>query len=122
MFPADSAITATYMASVTEEERRLGIMYKCQGWNIYVRSGVYALAADNTFKSTSTVPVSTDSEGILFWNKNMVEKAIGDITMFDDQGNPLYYGDIYSLLVRVGGRARRKNFEGVMVMKQAAAV
>ena len=40
---------------------------------------------------------------------------------FEDLGNPAYYGDIYSFLVRMGGRARRKNFEGVVVMKQANA-
>ena len=121
MFPAESNITATYMAAVTEAERRLGVVYKCQGFNIYIRSQVYSLATDNSFKASGAVPAATDSEGILFWNKSMVEKALGDITMFDDEGNPVYYGDIYSLLVRMGGRARRADFAGLLVMKQAAS-
>lgn len=121
MFPADSAVTATYMASVTEEERRQGMMYKAQGFNIFVRSSVYILAEDKTFKAFGSVVAPTDSEGIFAWNKNMLEKAIGTTQAFEDQGNPAYYGDIYSFLVRVGGRARRKNFEGVVVMKQASA-
>lgn len=121
MFPADSAVTATYMASVTEEERRQGMMYKAQGFNIFVRSSVYILAEDKTFKAFGSVVSPTDSEGILAWNKNMLEKAIGTTQAFEDQGNPAYYGDIYSFLVRMGGRARRKNFEGVVVMKQASA-
>lgn len=119
MFPADSAVTATYMASVTEEERRQGMMYKAQGFNIFVRSSVYILAEDKTFKAFGSVVAPTDSEGIFAWNKNMLEKAIGTTQAFEDQGNPAYYGDIYSFLVRMGGRARRKNFEGVVVMKQA---
>lgn len=121
MFPADSAVTATYMASVTEEERRQGMMYKAQGFNIFVRSSVYILAEDKTFKAFGSVVSPTDSEGIFAWNKNMLEKAIGTTQAFEDQGNPAYYGDIYSFLVRMGGRARRKNFEGVVVMKQASA-
>lgn len=121
MFPADSAITATYMAAVTEAERRLGIMYKVQGFNIFVRSNVYQLAADKTFKAYGSVVNASDCEGIFTWNKNMLEKAIGATKAFSDEGNPLYYGDIYSFLVRMGGRARRKNFEGLAIMKQAAA-
>lgn len=121
MFPADSAVTATYMASVTEEERRQGMMYKAQGFNIFVRSSVYILAEDKTFKAFGSVVAATDSEGIFAWNKNMLEKAIGTTQAFEDLGNPAYYGDIYSFLVRMGGRARRKNFEGVVVMKQASA-
>lgn len=121
MFPAESAITATYMAAVTEAERRSGIMYKAQGFNIFVRSAVYTLATDKTFKAYGSVVSATDSEGIFAWNKNMVEKAIGTTEAFGDEKNPVYYGDIYSFLVRMGGRARRKNFEGLAVMKQAAA-
>jgi hypothetical protein len=121
MFPADSAITATYMASVSEAERRSGVMYKAQGFNIFVRSTVYILAADKTFKAHGSVVSGTDCEGIFAWNKNMVEKAIGQTKAFENIGDPTYYGDIYSFLVRMGGRARRKNFEGLVVMKQASA-
>ena len=122
MFPAESAITATYMAAVSEAERRSGVMYKAQGFNIFVRSAVYTLAADKNFKAYGSVVSATDCEGIFGWNKNMVEKAIGTTEAFEDLKNPTYYGDIYSFLVRIGGRARRKNFEGLVVMKQASAV
>ena len=122
MFPAESAITATYMSAVSEAERRSGMMYKAQGFNIFVRSAVYTLAADKSFKAYGAVVSPTDCEGIFAWNKNMVEKAIGTTEAFEDLKNPTYYGDIYSFLVRMGGRARRKNFEGLAVMKQASAV
>ncbi|AQX86097.1 MULTISPECIES: hypothetical protein [Elizabethkingia] len=121
MFPAESAITATYMAAVTEAERRSGIMYKCQGFNIFVRSSVYTLAEDKSFKAYGSVVAPTDCEGIFAWNKNMLEKAIGTTKAFEDIGSPTMYGDVYSFLVRVGGRARRKNFEGLVVLKQAAS-
>lgn len=121
MFPADSAITATYMASVSEAERRSGIMYKAQGFNIFVRSSVYSLAGDKKFKAYGSVVSPTDCEGIFAWNKNMVEKAIGATKAFGNVGDATMYGDVYSFLVRMGGRARRKNFEGLVVMKQAAS-
>lgn len=121
MFPAESAITATYMAQVTEAERRAGVIYKCQGFNIFVRSSVYTLAADKSFKAFGSVTAGTDCEGIFAWNKNMVEKAIGATKAFENIGDPTMYGDIYSFLVRMGGRARRKNFEGLVVLKQTAA-
>lgn len=121
MFPAESAITATYMAQVTEAERRSGVIYKCQGFNIFVRSSVYTLATDKSFKAFGSVTAATDCEGIFAWNKNMVEKAIGATKAFEAIGDPTMYGDIYSFLVRMGGRARRKNFEGLAVLKQAAS-
>lgn len=118
MFPENSLVTATYMASVTEEERRMGVVYKAQGFKLLTRSSVYILNAAGAFKPYGSATATTDVEGILAWNKNMVEKALGTTEFFDDMGNPVYYGDIYSFLVRIGARAKRKNFEGVAVMKQ----
>ena len=50
----------------------------------------------------------------LFWSDIAVSRALGDTKMFDDMGNPTYYGDIYSFLVRCGGRARRNDGKGVL--------
>lgn len=121
LFPANSQLTATYMQATSEAERRIGILYKVQGWNILVRSSVYTLGADKSFKAFGAIGTATDCEGALFWNKNMAEKAIGATKAFENIGDPTYYGDIYSFLVRVGGRARRKGYEGVAVLKQATA-
>ncbi|MDY3363845.1 hypothetical protein PG623_07515 [Riemerella anatipestifer] len=121
IFPADSPVTATYMQMVTEEERRNGIIYKVQGFNILIRSSVFTMTESKEFKGFGSVVNNSDSEAAIFWNKNMVEKAYGDIETFDRERDPQYYGDIYSFLVRMGGRAKRKNFEGVAVLKQANA-
>lgn len=119
LFPADSPVTATYMASVTPEERKLGIIYNVQGFKIMIRSSVYVLSEAKEFKAFGALADANDSDGCLFWNYNHLEKAIGKTEAFDDLGNPVYYGDIYSFLVRMGGRARRKNYEGVAVLQQA---
>lgn len=119
LFPADSPTTAVYMQSVTEQERRIGIVYKVQGFKILVRSSVYNLNGDKDFKAFGSVVEADDSEGAIFWNENMVEKAFGTTEIFERERDPQYYGDIYSFLVRMGGRAKRQNYEGVAVLKQA---
>lgn len=120
LFPANSTLTATYMQATSEAERRAGVIYKVQGWNIMERSSVYVMNNDTkVFKAFGAVGEATDSEGNLFWNKNMLEKAIGTTEAFERTNDPQWYGDIYSFLVRMGGRARRKNYEGVAVLMQA---
>ncbi|MHC5309130.1 hypothetical protein ACYSNM_03465 [Myroides sp. LJL116] len=122
MFPADSPTTATYMQATSEAERRAGVIYKVQGWQILERSSVYILGEDKTFKAFGSVNEANDSEGCLFWNSLTLEKAIGTTEAFENIGDPTYYGDIYSFLVRCGGRARRKGYEGVGVLMQAMSV
>ena len=121
LFPANSMLTATYMAAVTEEERRSGVMYKVQGWKIYSRSSVYTLSPDKIFKAFGGIGEATDCEGSVFWNKTKVEKAFGTMETFDRERDPQYYGDIYSFLVRMGGRAKRADYAGVGVLMQAPA-
>ncbi|HNX65627.1 MAG TPA: hypothetical protein PKH02_02020 [Bacteroidales bacterium] len=57
---------------------------------------------------------TTACEYALFWHKTGVARSVGTTEMFDDQGNPQYYGDIYSFLQRAGGRARRA--DGIAVL------
>ncbi|WP_223225154.1 hypothetical protein [Sphingobacterium cavernae] len=121
LFPADSQVTATYMASVTEEERRNGVMYKVQGFKIFTRSTVLLLSAAGAFKPLTATAATTDVEGIVLYNGNQVEFALGDIKFFDNQDDATYYGDVYSFLVRAGARAKREKMEGVCVIKQVAA-
>ena len=63
---------------------------------------------------------TTSCEIALFWHKNAVARAMGKTEMFDDQGNPQYYGDIYSFLQRAGGRTRRHLSRGVVGIIQVA--
>ena len=42
----------------------------------------------------------------------------GNLYRSDDEGNPLYYGDIYSFLLRLGGRIRRADNKGVLAIVQ----
>ena len=61
---------------------------------------------------------SPDCAAVLCWHKNSVENALGQVKFFEDEGNPQYYGDIYSALVRMGGRIRREDQKGVVAIVQ----
>lgn len=50
----------------------------------------------------------------LFWHPTCVARAMGSTQMFNNEGDPTYYGDIYSFLQRLGGRARRADGKGVL--------
>ena len=50
------------------------------------------------------------------WQANSVERAIGEVNFFESVDDPTYFGDIYSGLVRFGGRLRRP--EGVVAIMQ----
>lgn len=54
----------------------------------------------------------------LFWHKSCVARAMGNTVMFTNEGDPTYYGDIYSFLQRLGGRARRGDGKGVLGLIQ----
>lgn len=57
---------------------------------------------------------STSAEVAIFYQETKVARALGDAAMFDDEGNPQYYGDIYSFMQRAGGRKRRADSKGVL--------
>ena len=50
----------------------------------------------------------------LFWHPNSVRRAVGETKMFENNGDPTYYGDIYSFLQRGGGRIARNDGKGVL--------
>ena len=54
----------------------------------------------------------------LFWQKTAVARAVGQTKMFENTGDPTYYGDIYSFLNRAGGRCRRQDGKGVLGLIQ----
>jgi hypothetical protein len=121
MFPANDVVTATYAQNLTEEERRNGVVYKANGWHVMERGTVLRYATNGTLKAQGAAGAATDNEGAFFWEKNSLERALGEIKMYQDEGNPLYYGDIYSFLVRFGGRRRRADNKGVAVLVQGPA-
>jgi Phage capsid protein len=100
-----------------------GILGRLFGFNIMMRSGVvtYSNAPAPVVNPYGATPNVTDNDGVLCWQTSAVERAIGEIKFFERLGDPTYYGDVYSLSVRMGGRIRRQDAAGLAAIVQDAA-
>lgn len=96
-----------------------GIVGKFAGFTFLDRSSVLALTSGGAFRVPGEALAATDNLASIFWQKQSVTKALGDTELFQDFGNPLYYGDIHSGLVKMGGRCRREDWKGIGLVVQA---
>ncbi len=100
-----------------------GVLGKLFGFNIMVRSNVVSYTNDtvpvlNSYGATAT---ATDNDAVICWQADGLERALGDIKFFERTDDPTYYGSVYSISVRIGGRKRRSDGKGVVGIVQAAA-
>ena len=104
-------------------DEKTGVVGKLHGITIYKRASVlaYTNATPPVAKAYTDAGAAADNDAVLVWQKNALERAVGEIVAFEKIGDPTYYGDIYSFLVRMGGRIRRNDQKGVMVIVQASA-
>jgi hypothetical protein len=97
-----------------------GIVGRYAGFTILDRSTVLSIASNGTFRLPGEALAATDNLASIFWQKGSVTKALGDTELFQDLKNPLYYGDIHSGLVKLGGRCRREDWRGIGLIVQSA--
>jgi hypothetical protein len=92
-----------------------GVIGTYLGFTIYMRStvlryrgadGAYVVV-DEQDAGFGASDKTQDRAASLFWQETQVERAKGEINMFDDTNSPYYYGDVYSFNMRLGGRIRR---------------
>lgn len=100
-----------------------GVLGKLFGFNIMMRSNVVCYTNDVTpaAKAFGSVNTPDENDAVLCWQKNAVERALGSINFFERAGDPTYYGDIYSVAIRMGSRKRRNDEKGILAIIQAAA-
>lgn len=98
-----------------------GIIGKYMGFDFYKRSKVAKTGAAGALKPWSAAAEATDCAAGIAWHEDCVSRALGDSVLFDDQGNPLYYGDIISFLQRAGGKNICADKSGIVLIKQATA-
>jgi hypothetical protein len=100
-----------------------GIVGEWAGFKILRRSTV--LYGSNAAASVPRVPgyagAATDMAIGLCWHEDCVERAIGEVKLFQSVNDPTYYGDIYSLLINAGGRKEREDNKGVVGIVQVVA-
>lgn len=126
----DAYMYAQLLDDLTEGDQRAffasadaqrGILGKLFSFNVMQRSQVLRYATGGTLAKWSAGGNTDDNAAGLAWHVNSLSRAMGEVKMFDSMDNPLYYGDIYSFLVRVGGTIRRNDKKGVYALVQDAA-
>ena len=100
-----------------------GVLGRLFGFNIMMRGGVVTYTNDSApvVNPYGAAANATDNDGVLCWQIGAVERALGEITFFERIGDPTFYGDVYSVSVRMGARIRRSDAKGIIAIVQAAA-
>jgi hypothetical protein len=86
------------------------------------RPSVLSYTNDTTpaVKAPDAASAATDNAAGLFWQKDMVIRALGTQEFYENEGDATYFGDIYSALLRAGGRKKRNDGKGVIALVQAS--
>ena len=95
----------------------VGMMY---GFKFFKRSSVctYNNAATPVVNAYGAVANATDNDAALFWQKEALEYAIGDIHVYELLNDPHTYADSYSALIRMGGNIKRPSQLGLGAIVQ----
>jgi hypothetical protein len=116
---SDNNLKYAFQQVINLKEGSVGRLY---GFDIYVRSTVGTQTTGGTsgvLKLPEAAVAGTDDAFGLFYQEDCVERALGEVTLFDDLSNPLYYGDLYSFLIRAKGRNRRADNKGIVKLVAA---
>jgi hypothetical protein len=97
-----------------------GIIGRLYGFNIMSRSFV---AAANDSGGVVINPYGAEIEDTTHdvsfcWQKNAVARALGEVKFFENPDRAEYFGDVYSALLRFGGRRRRADNLGLVALVQ----
>lgn len=98
-----------------------GVIGRLHGFDIMTRSTVLAVSSADAIKALGASLAASDNLASLAWHPDSVAFAIGDKKLFQDLANPLYFGDIHSLLLMAGGRVRRGDGKGIYAVTQDAS-
>lgn len=99
---------------------RNGIVGRFAGFNILDRSSILAFDAAGTPLVPGQAIAGDANLACFCWQRDSVAKAQGDIVNFETLRDPQYYGDVFSALVKFGGRCRREDWKGVLAIRQAS--
>ncbi|MDY6122090.1 MAG: hypothetical protein SPI72_03315 [Porphyromonas sp.] len=97
-----------------------GVIGKLYGFNIIMRSEASVYGSNKQPKLYSTGGTGTDNAAAIAWHESCVCRALGEVKAYENEGDATYYGDIYSFLIRCGGRIMRSDGKGVVAIVQSA--
>ena len=112
----ESLTEAQANAFLNSADAQKGTVGNIYGFDVYERSSVLRTVANGGTLASSAA--ATDAAAGLAWHEDFVSRALGETKIFDNQDDPMYYGDIMSALVRAGGKYCRHDKKGVCVIYQ----
>jgi len=106
-----------------ELDMRSGTIGRLYGFEILERSATlsYDNAATPVLKAIGAAGAATDNDSVMCYHRNAVSKAMGGTEFFENLRDAEFYGDVYSAEVRMGGRSRRTDGKGLVMIVQDAA-
>ncbi|RIV21389.1 hypothetical protein DYU11_18460 [Fibrisoma montanum] len=109
--------------SSLELDMKAGVVSRLYGFDLMERPTTvsYTAATTPVPKDPDAATAATDNASVMCWHPSAVARAMGTIDMFENIGDPTYFGDIYSFLVMMGGRQRRADGKGIVSIIEAAA-
>jgi len=114
----DSLTDAESQAFHAQVDTANGILGKLMSFNIMMRSKSARYNGSYVAKAWTAAGNATDRAAALAWHYDSVCRALGEVNMFGTESDPTYYGDIYSFLVRAGGRPMREDVKGLVAIVQ----
>ena len=107
-------------AFLASADAQNGVLGKLFSFNVMMRSCAALYTTAKAPKAWSESGAATDLAAALAWHDQSVCRALGEVKVFEQEKAPDYYGDLYSFLVRAGGRIMRSDNAGVMALVGAA--
>lgn len=100
-----------------------GVIGRLYGFDIMVRPEPvrFTNAGTPAPKDSDAATAASDNVAALCWHPVAVERALGQVKMFERQNDPQFFGDVYSWLVMMGGRARRADGKGMVAIVESAS-
>jgi len=95
---------------------KTGVIGKLYNFNVMSRSKVAMFTTGDVVQPIGTAVGATDNVVGLAWQKGSIARALGEKKFFENPNRAEYYGDIYSALLRAGGRRRRADDAGVFAI------
>lgn len=114
-------LTASQMNAYNQfADNANGVVGRLHGFDIITRSSVlqYPSGTNQACEAAGSTLDAGDKLASICWHPDMVASAVGEAKAFQDKDNPLYYGDIWSFILRCGGRAKRADGLGVIAIVQ----
>lgn len=97
-----------------------GIVGQLYGFNILTRSTTLIYDVANAKKAVGAASAVDDNLSAVAWQEGSVAKALGDITIFAQENDPVNYGDVFSAQVLHKGAILRTDNKGVGAIVQVA--